>query len=54
MDIESDTGRQDATGNNGLSTVVCRDINSDDLINHAMPNCLADNITGHSCDSMDF
>ena len=31
---------------------VCRDIISEDLINLglAMPNCLANNITGHSCD----
>ena len=38
-----------------VSTVVCRDIISEDLINLglSMPNCLADNIiyiTGHSCD----
>ena len=51
MAIESD-GRPAATDNNRLSTVVCRDIISEDLINLglAMPNCLADNITGHSCD----
>ena len=38
--------------NNILSTVVCQDIISEDLINLglAMPNCLADNITGRSCD----
>ena len=36
--------------------VVCRDIISEDLINLglAMPNCLADNITGHSCDPYVF
>ena len=35
-----------------LSTVVCRDISSEDIINLglAMPNGLAHNITGHSCD----
>ena len=44
------------TDNNRLSTVVCRDIISEDLINLglAMPNCLADNITGHSCDPYVF
>ena len=51
MAIESD-GWPAATDSNRLSTVVCRDIISEDLINLglAMPNCLADNITGHSCD----
>ena len=45
-----------STDNNRLSTVVCRDIISEDLINLglAMPNCLADNITGHSCDPYVF
>ena len=47
MAIESD-GWPASTDNNRLSTVVCRDIISEDLINLglAMPNYLADNITG--------
>ena len=49
----ADRQRPTTTDNNRLSTaMVCRDIMSEDLINLglAMPNCLADNITGHSCD----
>ena len=44
MAIESDWP---AATDNRLSTVVCRDIISEDLINLglAMPNCLVDNIT---------
>ena len=49
MAIKSDD-EQSATGNNRMSTVFCRYIISDDLINLAMRNRLADNITGHSCD----
>ena len=53
--IESD-GWPAATDNNRLSTVVCRDIISEDLINLglAMSNCLADNITKHWCDPYVF
>ena len=45
--IESDDGQQQQSVTVRLSTVVCRDIISDDLI---MPNCLADNVTGYTCD----
>ena len=48
--IESDDGRQQQSVTMRLSTVVYRDIISDDLLNLAMPNCLADNITGYPCD----